>query len=113
MTHIRTKTVDFAKLDPRARKGDKAEIHGINYTQFLNVQRLINESKSGKDENEKLERASEANVTFITCACHSLTLDGKTIEPTQEDIMNLDTIYYQVLLTEVLEFHAFGENEKN
>lgn len=113
MGYVRSKTIEFAKLNPKARKGDKAEIHGISYNQFMEVQELISQAKEAKTEAEKLKLSSRANVTFITSSCHSITLDGVTIEPTEEDITGLDTIYYQILLNEVLDFNAYGENEKN
>ena len=113
MNHIRTKTVDFAKLDSRARKGDKAEIHGIGYNQFVQIQKQILDSKKVESDSGKFEMASDANVMFVKNCCHSLTLDGVTVEPTADDIAALDAVYYRILLYEVLDFNGYGENEKN
>jgi hypothetical protein len=113
MNYIRTKTIEFTKHDPRARKGDKAEIHGIGYNQFVQVQMQIMDSTSVESKSGKFKLESDANVKFITDCCHSLTLDGVTVEPSAEDIANLDAVYYRILLCEVLDFNGYGENEKN
>jgi hypothetical protein len=113
MGYVRTKTIEFSKLDPRARKGDKAEIHGIGYNQYVDVQQMIIRAKDGPTESDRFKVSSDANVIFVKSCCHSLTLDGVTIEPTEEDIAGLDTIYYQSLLNEVLDFNGYGDNEKN
>lgn len=112
-SYVRTKTVEFSKLDPRARKSDKAEIHGIGYSQFVQIQKQILEAKNNESEAERFSLGSDANVMFIKNCCHSLTLDGVTIEPTADDIAGLDTVYYRILLNEVLDFNGYGENEKN
>lgn len=113
MSYVRTKTIEFSKIDPKARKGDKAEIHGIEYNQFVQIQKQILDSKSAQTESGKFEMASDANVMFVKNCCHSLTLDGVTIEPTADDIAALDAVYYRILLYEVLDFNGYGENEKN
>lgn len=113
MNFVRTKSIEFSKHDPRARKGDKAEIHGIGYCQFVQVQMQIMDSHKADTESGKFQMASDANVNFITDCYHSLTLDGVTINPTVEDIAGLDAVYYRILLNEVLDFNGYGENEKN
>lgn len=113
MSFVRTKAIEFSKHDTRARKGDKAEIHGIGYNQFVNVQMQIMDSQKAESESEKFQQASDANIKFIADCCHSLTLDGVTITPTCDDIACLDAIYYRILLQEVLDFNGYGENEKN
>ncbi|HOO96956.1 MAG TPA: hypothetical protein PKV16_04725 [Caldisericia bacterium] len=106
---IRTKKVDFSSLDKRTAKGDVAEIHGVSMGEFLRVQEILTDDSG----NQIPKYINDANIEIVAYSCHKLKIGGIDIEVTRENILDLDALYFNLLLGEVMRFHEFGESEKN
>lgn len=111
MVYLRTKKIDFHAIDERTTKGDKAEIHGISVGEFKRIQGIIDEAVG--DKQEMATASANANFEMVLTSCHSLTLGGNKLEVTSDAIDQLDALYYNILLTEVSNFHNLGADEKN
>jgi hypothetical protein len=111
MNYLRIKKVDFNAFDSRAKKGDKAEIHGISMGDFQSVQDILTNA-DGSDQ-EQIRAGATANLELVTLSCHSLTVGGEKIAVNKESLESLDALYFNLLLADVMSFHSFGESEKN
>ena len=111
MSFLRTKKIDFSSLDARCKKGDKAEIHGISMGDFRRIQEILITDDNGSSESFK--SGNDANFEMVTLATHGLTVGGEKIALSAESLSSLDALYFNLLLTEVMDFHSFTPTEKN